>query len=63
MSQDNHIISQAVAAWYRHYRIAWDDSASSVLCDAAIELYNSGRLSSEDIAATLICNYIGKLGA
>jgi hypothetical protein len=57
--QDYQIMSQAVHAWYRFYEVDWNDEASSFLCSAAIELYNEGCRSAEEMATTLIGNYVG----
>ena len=59
-AQDTHlIISVAVKEWYRYYNLGWDDQASSFLCDAAIDLYNQGCRSSEEMATILIGTYVG----
>lgn len=57
--QDRLIMSKAVREWYRHYNVAWDDQASSFLCDAAIELYNDGCRSVQEMATVLIGAYVG----
>jgi len=57
--QDHLIMTGAVREWYRHYNAMWDDEASSVLCDAAIELYNEGCRSVEEMATVLIGTYVG----
>jgi hypothetical protein len=56
---ERQIISKAVAGWYRHYNVTWDDQASSFLCDAAIELFNGGCRSAEEMATVLIGTYVG----
>ncbi|MGZ2432627.1 hypothetical protein [Rhizobium redzepovicii] len=56
---DHLIISKAVSQWYRHYNAAWDDDASSFLCDAAIELFNEGCHSVDEMATALIGAYVG----
>ncbi len=56
---DHLIISQAVSQWYRYYNADWDDHASSFLCDAAIDLYNDGCSSADEMAAILIGTYVG----
>lgn len=47
---DYRIMSKAVREWYRYYEVEWDDQASSFLCDAAIELYDHGGQSVEEMA-------------
>lgn len=63
MSQVEHpdhlIISKAVSQWYRYYNAAWDDHASSFLCDAAIALYDKGCRSVDEMATLLIETYVG----
>lgn len=57
--EDRLIMSKAVREWYRHYNVSWDDQASSFLCDAAIELYNDGCRSVQEMATVLIGTYVG----
>jgi len=57
--EDRLIMSKAVKEWYRHYNVAWDDQASSFLCDAAIELYYDGCRSVQEMATILIGTYVG----
>ncbi len=56
---DHLVISKAVSEWYRHYNVTWDDHASSFLCDAAIELYDGGCRSVDEMAMMLIGTYVG----
>ncbi|AHG49099.1 hypothetical protein RLEG12_09160 (plasmid) [Rhizobium leguminosarum bv. trifolii CB782] len=56
---DYRIMSKAVREWYRYYEVEWDDQASSFLCDAAIELYDHGCRSVEEMATILIGTYVG----
>ncbi|TBF31529.1 hypothetical protein [Rhizobium ruizarguesonis] len=60
---DHLLMSKAVREWYRHYEVEWDDQASSFLCDAAIELYNEGCRSVEEMATVLIGTYVGLAAA
>ncbi|MBY3043718.1 hypothetical protein [Rhizobium leguminosarum] len=59
IENDHLLMSKAVREWYRHYEVEWDDQASSFLCDAAIELYNEGCRSVEEMATVLIGTYVG----
>ncbi|MEF3131010.1 hypothetical protein OS035_05960 [Rhizobium sp. 268] len=59
LQEDHLLMSKAVREWYRHYEVEWDDQASSFLCDAAIELYNEGCRSVEEMATVLIDTYVG----
>lgn len=62
LSQDGLVISGAVSAWYHYYGATWDDRASSILCDAAIAIFDGGCRSVDGIAAALIGSYVGILG-
>lgn len=53
------LMSEAVQAWYRFYEVSPDDRASQVLCNAAIDLYNDGYRTVDDIATVLIGTYVG----
>ncbi|MGR8925311.1 hypothetical protein ACU8MB_16365 [Rhizobium leguminosarum] len=59
IQEDQLLMSKAVREWYRYYEVEWDDQASSLLCDAAIELYNEGCRSVEEMATVLIGTYVG----
>jgi len=56
---DHSVMSKAVREWYRQYGVKWDDQASSFLCDAAIELYDEGCRSADEMATILIGTYAG----
>jgi len=58
-NKDYSIMSRAVQAWYRFYEADWNDETSSFLCSAAIELFNGGCRSSDDMATALIGTYVG----
>jgi hypothetical protein len=53
------MMSEAVQAWYRFYEVRPDDRCSNVLCQAAIDLYQGGLRTVDDIATTLIGSYVG----
>jgi divalent metal cation (Fe/Co/Zn/Cd) transporter len=57
---DFRTMSEAVQAWHRHYGIIPNEQSTSVLCLAAIELYNEGYRSLDEIAAMLISTYVGQ---
>ncbi len=56
---DFRTMSKAVRAWFLYYEETPDERASNVLSSAAIEFYNDGYRSAEDIAAMLIGTYVG----
>ena len=53
------LTSEAVQTWYRFYEVSPDDRASHVLCTAAIDLYQHGYRTADDIATMLIGTYVG----
>jgi hypothetical protein len=52
-------MSEAVRNWYRFYEVPPNKQSSQVLCTAAINLYNEGYRSVDDIATVLIGTYVG----
>jgi len=60
LEPDFRTMSEAVQAWHRHYGIIPNEQSTSVLCLAAIELYNEGYRSLDEIAAMLISTYVGQ---
>lgn len=56
---DFRAMSEAVQNWYRFYEVQPNDQSSHVLCTAAINLYNEGYRTVDDIAAALIVTYAG----
>jgi hypothetical protein len=60
LEPDFRAMAEAVQAWHRHYGIIPNEQSTSVLCLAAIELYNEGYRSLDEIAAMLISTYVGK---
>ncbi len=56
---DFNMLSRAVQAWYRHYGVLANDKCTQVLCSAAIDLYNDGHRTTEEIASLLIDTYNG----
>lgn len=53
------MMSEAVQAWYRFYEVSPDDRATEMLSSAAIDLYNEGYRSADEIATMLIGSYVG----
>jgi hypothetical protein len=56
---DVAVLSEAVQRWYRYYEVSVDDTATETLCGAALELYNEGHRTVEEIATILIGTYVG----
>jgi hypothetical protein len=57
--RDFRAMSEAVQNWYRFYEVPPNEQSSQVLCTAAINLYNEGYRSADDIATALIGTYVG----
>jgi hypothetical protein len=53
------MLSEAVQAWYRFYEVSPHARASQFLSKAAINLYNDGYKTADDIASVLIGTYVG----
>lgn len=54
------MLSQAVQAWYRYYEVVPDDQASNTLGAAAIQFFNDGHRSLDEITTMLIVTYVGR---
>jgi hypothetical protein len=61
-SEDFEAVSRAVQAWHRRYGAALEDQMTSVLCTAAINMFNDG-MSPEEIAVELVERYPGPVWA
>ena len=54
------LLSDAVQQWYRYYEVTPDEQCSSTLCNAAIDLFNRGYRTADDVATMLIGTYVGR---
>ncbi|MBW9115625.1 hypothetical protein JNB88_18480 [Rhizobium cauense] len=52
-------LSEAVSRWFEYYETEYDEAASETLCNAAVDLFNEGYRSTDDIASLLIGAYVG----
>jgi hypothetical protein len=52
-------LSKAVSRWFEYYNAEYDETASETLCNAAVDLFNEGYRSTDEIATLLIGTYIG----
>jgi hypothetical protein len=52
--QDFQALSDAIQCWYEHFGIPATDQDTSVLCSAALDLFNDGRTDARDLAAGLL---------
>jgi hypothetical protein len=57
--KDFRMLSEAVQQWYRHYEVRPDERASNALCSKALDLYNEGYRTADDIATMLIGTFFG----
>jgi hypothetical protein len=51
---DYKTMTFAINAWYRHFRLSANDQATTVLCMAALELFQHGRTRRDDLCAGLL---------
>jgi len=58
--EDFRMLSQAVQAWYRFYEVVPDDQASHTLGAAAIQFFNDGHRSVDELTTLLIGTYVGR---
>ncbi|WP_245456736.1 hypothetical protein [Rhizobium hidalgonense] len=56
---DFRMLSEAVQAWYRFYEVDPDERASQTLCTAALEFYQEGYKTAEEVSTLLIGTYVG----
>lgn len=59
-SEDMKMVSNAVADWYRHYKLPPSHRVSQFLCDAAINHFHDGCRSSVELTAWLIGKFVGE---
>jgi len=55
------LVSEAVRNWFEYYDVTPDDSATEILCAAAIDLYNRGVVTAQAIASALIETFVGRM--
>jgi len=59
LEADLAVLSLSVQSWYRHYRAKPDDSTSEVICSAAVDLFNRGHRTQEELTRILIARFPG----
>jgi hypothetical protein len=52
--EDVGVLSAAVQTWYRHYRMSPDDVSTRMLCSSAVDFFNQGYKTQEELTALLI---------
>jgi hypothetical protein len=55
--QDFQTLSDAIQCWYKHFGIHPTDRDTSVLCSAALDLFNDGKTDAQDLVAGLLKIY------
>ena len=53
------MLSQSVQGWYKHYKAVPDEWGCELLCSAAIDLFNEGHETQEELTSLLIARYPG----
>lgn len=56
---DFRMMSLAVSQWFEYYEVKPDERASNLLCAKALDLFNEGYNSIDDISTMLIGTYVG----
>lgn len=51
------VLSMSVQSWFRHYRAKPDDKTSEIICSAAIDLFNRGHRTQEELTSILIARF------
>ena len=57
LEADLAVLSLSVQSWYRHYRAKPDDRTSEVICSAAVDLFNRGHRTQEELTGMLIARF------
>ncbi|MBW9116534.1 hypothetical protein JNB88_23150 [Rhizobium cauense] len=59
LEADLAVLSLSVQSWYRHYKAKPDDRTSEVICSAAVDLFNRGHRTQEELTGMLIARFPG----
>jgi hypothetical protein len=51
---DFEVMTIAINAWYRHFKLSANDRDTNILCAAALELFHLGNTQSEELAVGLL---------
>ncbi|AGS21427.1 hypothetical protein [Rhizobium etli] len=51
------VLSLSVQSWFRHYKAKPDDKTSEIICSAAIDLFNRGHRTQEELTSILIARF------
>ncbi|MBY5572198.1 hypothetical protein HFO55_34435 [Rhizobium leguminosarum] len=55
--EDVNVLSDAVQTWYRHNHAAPTEQSMQLLCSAAVDLYNEGHRTREELVTLLIVKF------
>jgi hypothetical protein len=53
------MLTKAVRCWYSHYKVSPDDQGNDLLCSSALELFNNGCRTQEELTTHLITMFNG----
>ncbi|MBY2909919.1 hypothetical protein [Rhizobium leguminosarum] len=54
---DVNVLSDAIRIWCRHNRAAPTEQSMQLLCSAAVDLYNQGHRTREELVTLLIMKF------
>jgi hypothetical protein len=55
--EDVNVLSEAVRTWYRHHHATPTEQSTQLLCSAAVDLYNQGHRTREELVTLLIIKF------
>ncbi|MEH7840132.1 hypothetical protein V7796_31880 [Rhizobium laguerreae] len=55
--EDVNVLSDAVRTWYRYNHAAPTEQSMQLLCSAAVDLYNQGHRTREELVTLLIVKF------
>ncbi|MBB5261773.1 hypothetical protein [Rhizobium leguminosarum] len=55
--EDVNVLSEAVRTWYRHNHATPTEQSTQLLCSAAVDLYNQGHRTREELVTLLIMKF------
>ncbi len=59
LDADLDVLSLSVQSWYRHCKARPDDRTSQIICSAAVDLFNRGHRTQEELTSMLIARFPG----
>ncbi|EJC71248.1 hypothetical protein [Rhizobium leguminosarum] len=55
--EDVNVLSDAIRTWYRHHHATPTEQSTQLLCSAAVDLYNQGHRTREELITLLIMKF------